>query len=330
MLTDSKLRTIKPGTYADTGGLYLRVSPKGKKTWTIRRQKDGRNTWEKLGEYPGLPLAEARRRSQGVVVEGTSMKDATDLYMSKLSVEHPDQVVTLLAPLSNERLTVSKAELVKMLQEKAKTAPTQANRMLTRWKDFFNFCEQNGWIDHNPIVSVQRKFVGGKEVSRNTTLSWREIRDLYTGANRPVHFCLFFVLITGLRSSEALWVLRTKQTEKIPTKENKNPPTHFVPRTPLIRWFLRQNIKPVASDLTMSNYTRRKGYPWKPHDLRRTFSTLLNELGVAPHIVEKMLDHKLPGVMAIYNHAEYRPERYAAQRLWERELLRQRKKTPEV
>lgn len=46
--------------------------------------------------------------------------------------------------------------------------------------------------------------------------------------------------------------------------------------------------------------------------------------------VGKMLDHKLPGVMAVYNHAEYRDERYAAQRLWERELLRRRKKTPEV
>ena len=137
------------------------------------------------------------------------------------------------------------------------------------------------------------------------------------------------MLLTGLRSSEAIWVLRTKQTEKIPTKENKNPPIHWIPRTHLILWALRQPIKIPASHLTLSNYLRRKKATWTPHDLRRTFSTMLNELGVAPHVVEKMLDHKLPGVMAVYNHAEYREERYAAQRLWERKLLKLRKNSPD-
>ena len=30
---------------------------------------------------------------------------------------------------------------------------------------------------------------------------------------------------------------------------------------------------------------------WTPHDLRRTFSTRLGDLGVAPHIIEKLLNH---------------------------------------
>ena len=329
MLTDRAIRNAQAGMHSDGGGLYLRVSPKGKKVWVRRVQKGGKDRWESIGVYPGLPLAEARKRAQGLHIEKTGAEAVAE-YMSKLRVECPDQVELLLRPLTDKSLTITKRELVSMLQEKAKHHPVQANRMLTRWKDFFNYCEQCGYIEHNPIISVQRKFIGGKEDSRDRTLSWLEIHDLYTGATRPVHFCLFFVLVTGLRPSEALWVLRTKQTEKIPTKENKNPPIHFIPRTPLIRWFLRQVIKPVASDLTMSNYLRRKEATWTPHDLRRTFSTLANGLGVAPHIVEKMLDHKLPGVMAIYNHAEYRDERYAAQRRWERELLRQRKKTPEV
>jgi hypothetical protein len=33
-----------------------------------------------------------------------------------------------------------------------------------------------------------------------------------------------------------------------------------------------------------------------------------------------MLNHKMEGVMAVYNHAEYWPERVAAQRLWDRKL----------
>jgi hypothetical protein len=33
-----------------------------------------------------------------------------------------------------------------------------------------------------------------------------------------------------------------------------------------------------------------------PHDLRRTFATRLSNLGVMPHIVEKILNHTLQGV----------------------------------
>lgn len=51
---------------------------------------------------------------------------------------------------------------------------------------------------------------------------------------------------------------------------------------------------------------------WTPHDLRRTFSTGLNNMGVPPHIVELLLGHALPGVMAIYNHSLYLPDVMAA------------------
>jgi integrase len=41
-----------------------------------------------------------------------------------------------------------------------------------------------------------------------------------------------------------------------------------------------------------------------PHDLRRTVTTRLKELGVLPHIVEKIVGHRLQGVMAVYNRAD--------------------------
>ena len=44
---------------------------------------------------------------------------------------------------------------------------------------------------------------------------------------------------------------------------------------------------------------------WTLHDLRRTFSTRLNELGAEPHIVEAILNHSVKGVGAVYNHARY-------------------------
>ena len=53
-----------------------------------------------------------------------------------------------------------------------------------------------------------------------------------------------------------------------------------------------------------------------PHDLRRSFVTRLNDLRVAPYVVEKLVNHTLQGVMAIYNRAEYARERYRATQLW--------------
>ncbi|NHN38628.1 site-specific integrase [Pseudomaricurvus alcaniphilus] len=49
--------------------------------------------------------------------------------------------------------------------------------------------------------------------------------------------------------------------------------------------------------------------PFVPHDCRRTTRTLLSELGVAPHIAERCLNHKLKGVMAVYDKHDFLKER---------------------
>jgi integrase len=258
-----------------------------------------------------MTLAAARKRLDSNEVD---MVEALQSYKSKLTVRRMDHIDQLLKPLHCQKVTASRSQLVALLQTKAKTSPVMANRMLTRWKDFFNFCEQQGWVEHNPLAIVQRKFIGGKEQSRDRVLNWEEIASLQ-------HPVLLYMLLTGLRTSEALWSLRHKKHDNIPTKTT----LHSLPNTRLIRWALRQQITVPASHLTLSNYLRRKGSTYTPHDLRRTFATRLSDLGTPPFIVEKMLNHKMIGVMGVYNHAEYWPERHAAQLQWERELLKRRR-----
>jgi integrase len=59
---------------------------------------------------------------------------------------------------------------------------------------------------------------------------------------------------------------------------------------------------------------------WTLHDLRRTFATRLAELGVAPHVIERLLNH-VTGTMSplarVYNRAKYMEEMRAAIELWE-------------
>ena len=57
------------------------------------------------------------------------------------------------------------------------------------------------------------------------------------------------------------------------------------------------------------------------HDLRRTATTGMARLGIAPHVVDKVLNHTagtISGVAAVYNRFEYLDERKAALEAWGR------------
>lgn len=63
--------------------------------------------------------------------------------------------------------------------------------------------------------------------------------------------------------------------------------------------------------------------PWTVHDLRRTVTTKLAALKVAPHVVDRILNHSqgvISGVAGVYNRFDYLEERQAALMTWERRL----------
>lgn len=58
---------------------------------------------------------------------------------------------------------------------------------------------------------------------------------------------------------------------------------------------------------------------WTLHDLRRTAATGMARLGVAPHVVERVLNHvsgTFSGVAGIYNRFKYEDEMLDALQLW--------------
>ena len=63
--------------------------------------------------------------------------------------------------------------------------------------------------------------------------------------------------------------------------------------------------------------------PWTLHDLRRTFATNMAGLGVAPHVIERLLNHMsgtISGIAAVYNRHTYLDEMRAAIEIWEMKL----------
>jgi integrase len=61
--------------------------------------------------------------------------------------------------------------------------------------------------------------------------------------------------------------------------------------------------------------------PFTLHDLRRTAATGMARIGIAHHVLDRVLNHtggKISGVAAIYNRFEYLEERKAALNAWSR------------
>jgi integrase len=62
---------------------------------------------------------------------------------------------------------------------------------------------------------------------------------------------------------------------------------------------------------------------WTHHDLRRTLATKMAEIGVAPHVIERILAHQtgtISGVSAIYNRYHFLPEMKLALLAFEEKL----------
>jgi integrase len=58
---------------------------------------------------------------------------------------------------------------------------------------------------------------------------------------------------------------------------------------------------------------------WRFHDLRRTAASGMARIGVAPHVVEKVLNHQagvISGVAAVYNRHGYEAEKREALERW--------------
>ena len=62
---------------------------------------------------------------------------------------------------------------------------------------------------------------------------------------------------------------------------------------------------------------------WRIHDIRRSVASGMAEIGIAPHVIEKVLNHstgQISGVAAVYNRHTYLREKTDALNAWARAL----------
>ncbi len=355
-ITDTSIRNLKPRDrdymVGCGDGLYLRVRSSGSKVFILRRKEAGKTTITTLGRYgtePGrVSLADARRRALAPPVQ-TPAHDATlkalaeeyfDRHISA-TYRRPDHVRGYLdkitAELGHRKLAdLTRAQIAGFTKAYAARGRVAANRALAIFRQVLGYGVEIGWIERSPADGLTRRVAGGDEKPRDRTLTDDEIRALWT-VPAP-HGPLFrFLLLTGQRIGETQLAVPEHiegDVWRIPAEHAKNGRAHLVHLSPQAH----EQIQAVTGkrDRVFGLRTTTGAQAWlhrwcdrngiaprfTPHDLRRTAATRMNELGVAPHVVEKVLNHTLQGVMGTYNRAEYLEERKAALLAWGAEVDR--------
>jgi len=249
--------------------------------------------------------------------------------------------------------SINRRDAVLLIAEVRERAPITANRLQGVLVRMFNFASERGIIDFSPLAGMRR----GKENSRSRTLTDEEIKILWSGLdldNADIDiYCLSklalkAILLSGQRPGEVVG-MRSEHIDGewwvIPAELTKTREENRVPILPMLADVIQQ-AKVFSSDSpyifrsprekddqerpltvgTLSNAIRRHrakmGITEKftPHDLRRTLRTRLAEIGVSDMVAERILGHKLQGVLGIYNRHSYDVEKKQALILWESRL----------
>ncbi|WP_406704771.1 tyrosine-type recombinase/integrase [Sodalis sp.] len=313
-----------------------------------REKRDECRIWLSEGKDPGRQLKLIKQES----LKPVTVRKAIEYWIKHYAIDNRtdigDRVLQLkkhIYPYIGD-MALSDCETRYWLQcfdRMKKTVPVSAGKLLQLCKQALKFCRVRRYAVSNALDDLVVSDVGQKEIKRDRVLTDIEIGQLWNAITNQNIFLpyyaswLMIVVIFGCRSSEAilskwdewdikhsLWTVpktnsktNTEITRPIPGKILKyieqlrtcNLKTGFLlgeskNRPAVTQWGCR-----VWKTLSHNK-------PWTPHDLRRTLATKLNDMGVAPHVVEQLLGHAMPGVMGIYNRSQYLPEKLDALNRW--------------
>ena len=163
----------KPGTYADGGGLSLRIDAKGYRRWIWRGQVSGKAIVRGLGGYPTVPLAEARKAATKVRadVEAQALK-ASEATIPTFA-EAAEKVIELRRPTwTNWRHAaqwqytlnayaapvlgdmpvdeITTADVLGVLEPIWTSKTETATRLRQRLETVFDWCMGHGYRQDNP------------------------------------------------------------------------------------------------------------------------------------------------------------------------------------
>jgi len=320
---------------------------------TYRSPRSGRRRRLHLGSYPDLGVGEAReaaRAWRARIAQGIDPRDeagppprpltiaeAFRRYREERLADHrrgQEAARAMQRDLIDEIGHLALAELHRRhvaemhARIRQRGAPVMANRLVSAASAFASWCVSAGLLDQSPLQGIRRQ-ISTREPARDRVLSDTELAALWRASlGLGQYGAAFRVLaLTGQRRGE-VWLMRDSWLDgpwcEVPPEFYKVARPHRFYLTGLARAQLPAPRPDGRYFTGGQNWAHRKAVlaaragieDWTLHDLRRTFATGLQRLGVLPDLIEVCLGHGAKGVMRVYQRHAYEDERRAAFQLW--------------
>jgi len=349
-------------TYFDRSlpGFGIRVSQGGTKTFTLMHGLDRRLVT--LGRYPIISLAQAREKARRLLAEkilGLDRLASTQTFaeafeLFKHTYNPPRErtrrenirIITkhLLPRLRVRRIgEITTPEFAAIL-DRLLPKPGTANHVYAAGRLIFRWAWRRRMIDRSPLDGLPPP---ARYVPRERVLSDDELRAVFSAAGDGSTFgtMIQLLILTGQRKSQIAKLRREyiDQTTGLitwPPELMKTGKRHSIPLSPMVATILsglseEGCLLPARGRSTPFNgYSKSKEAfderlegvaPYVIHDLRRTFASGLQALGVPIDHTEALLAHRsgsFAGIVAVYQRHSYIPEMREALRKWEEHLAR--------
>jgi integrase len=304
----------------------------------------------RLGHDPFGDRVEARARA--VETFGALLKPYLDHKRKEL---RPRSFIEIERHLTKHAKPLQGRQLAKIDQRSiaalltpltADSGPTEANHVRASLSAFFGWAQREGLADANPVMNTNK---AAENSGRERVLNADEMHSIWnTVGDDDYGIILKLLLLTGQRREEIGGLRRQeidldKAVISLGSERTKNKRMHDIPLSGPAIVLLKSHLAKLDPDREyIFGSGKRRGYSawtyqkkaldqrlaeagtpisdWTPHDLRRTLSTVAHEeLGIAPHIVEAVLNHvsgHRAGVAGRYNKALYSREKSRALAQW--------------
>jgi integrase len=357
-------------------GLSVRVTP-SLKIWSYAYKVGGRMRRITVGEYPTIKVEEARelvnemRKHKRAGTDPAAQRDRlraapTAITFDALCTAYVAHIKVRKSSWRNDEghlkrprdkfakraaLSITKAELIALLNEIASEFRVSANRTQTTLFSLFKWATARDSVPANPLVGVEK--AGGKENAKERALSTDELKAFFTALDKSdasdmKRRALRLIALTAQRPGEVAGMMLSELHDLdgpkphwiIPRARTKNKRAeHTVPLSSaavrLIKEALNvpQDEKPGANDqpvlarnLTAANTLARHQLSsvvrdvvtdnglmaFTPHDLRRTSATIAQSVRTPVDHVKALLNHHDKGVTGVYARWHYFEEKLAA------------------
>jgi integrase len=297
-----------------------------------------------LGRWPGMSLKDARAAAHDArnralrTVDPAALGHAgtveavvdhyAEAHLAKLRSGHDAAAILrreFVSRLAGTYIVdVRREDIAAMYDGIVKDRPVMAQRALRIVHHMLEWADTRGMVSRNPATGLQRK-LGGKKPERDRVLSLPEVATLWrsAGAVRPAWFGALVraLILTGARRGE-VFQFEADQVDArwwtIPASATKSARAHRVWLSDLAQETLNDVTFPSSASWNRLKATLPAlDRPWVLHDVRRTVATHMGEqVGVQPHVVERVLGHQPPGLRKVYQRGSYDAEASDAWSRW--------------